>query len=133
MILNIFTDGASKGNPGKAGAGVAIYSKGDLVDTISSYLGIKTNNEAEYFALIRALEWIDEKKKKGIRIERVNVFADSQLVVKQMKGEYKVKAEKVIPLYEYAKSLCEGLEIKFNWIRREENSVADELANKALE
>lgn len=130
MILNIFTDGASRGNPGLAGAGVAIYHEGKLFDTISSYLGKKTNNEAEYLAVIRALEYIKERK---LGVSRINLFADSQLVVKQLMGQYKVKAPTIIPLYKQVQELKGDIEMKFNWIRREENSVADELANKGID
>lgn len=129
MVLNIFTDGASRGNPGHSGAGVAIYQDKVLLDTISLYLGKKTNNEAEYLALIAALEFVKEHKLNG----KINIFADSQLLVKQMKGEYKVKAPTIIPLFGRVNGLVFGLDIKYYWIRREENMVADSLANKAID
>lgn len=130
MILNIFTDGASRGNPGLAGAGVAIYQDKILFDTISAYLGKKTNNEAEYEAVIRAFQYI---KDKNLNVEKINLYADSQLVIKQLKGEYKVKAPTIIPLYKQLQGLMYGLNIKFHWIRREENLIADELANKGID
>lgn len=130
MVLNVFTDGASRGNPGKAGIGIVIYEGKQMAEVISDFVGIRTNNEAEYLALIRAVERILDMKKN----EKVNFFADSEFLVKQIKGEYKVKSERIKPLYEKAKKLLEKLgDFTFNWVGRSDNAEADELANKALD
>jgi len=128
MVLNVFTDGASRGNPGKAGIGVAIYRDKKLILEIHEYVGMRTNNEAEYLALIKALQKIKELNETS-----VNIFSDSEFLVKQMKKEYKVKAEKIIPLNQMAVNLLTGLEVKFHWVPREDNLKADELANKGID
>lgn len=131
MKLKIFTDGASRGNPGKAGAGAIIYTQSNtILEELFLYLGIKTNNEAEYLAVLLALKWmVKHNYNKAI------INADSQLVVKQLKKEYRVKALKIIPLFEEIQKLIRehNLELEFNWIRRENNSYADSLANKAID
>lgn len=128
MVFNIFTDGASRGNPGDAGAGVVMYDGKELYEEFSEYLGKKTNNEAEYTAVIRALERLDSMNEtKG------NIFADSEFLIKQVNGEYRVKSEKIKPLYEKVQKLLEGKEIKFHWVPREDNSKADSLANKGID
>ena len=130
MGYEIFTDGASRGNPGHSGIGIAVYNKDDeIFDEISHYIGTKTNNEAEYTAVIRALEYMKHRN-----IKDANIFCDSQLLVRQLKGEYKVKAHTLIPLHKQVKKLIDELEdVKFQWIKREENSHADSLANKAID
>lgn len=131
MELNIYTDGASRGNPGKAGAGIAIFNKDTPFDTISKYLGKKTNNEAEYEALLLALLWIKEHKYEN---KKITIYADSQLMVKQLNGEYKVKAPTIIPLFRDAKeTINKCKDIKFVWVRRDENKDADNLANIAID
>lgn len=127
-MINIFTDGASKGNPGNSGLGVAIYDGKEIKEEIFEFLGKKTNNEAEYLAFIKGIEKLIKMKET-----KANFFSDSEFLVKQMKGQYKVKAEKIVPLYEKAKELTKNLEITINWIPREDNKLADELANKAIE
>ena len=132
MVLKIYTDGASKGNPGKAGAGIAISDtdsdvRGPIYE-LSYPLGVKTNNEAEYLAVVRGLEFMDE-----MGFKEADFYSDSQLLVKQINGEYKVKAPKVIPLFNQVKSLLIGKTCSFKWLRREENSKADELANIGVE
>lgn len=127
--LNIYTDGASRGNPGESGAGAAIYNENNvLIDQISKYLGKKTNNEAEYYAVLYSIRYLIEHK-----FTKANFYCDSQLLVKQMLGEYKVKAKTIIPIYEEIKAISQNLELTFTWIRRENNTVADSLANKAID
>ena len=123
----IFTDGASRGNPGKAGAGVAVFENSVQIDRVYQYLGEKTNNEAEYLAVILALEWM---KKEGHK--EAKLFCDSQLLVRQLNGEYKVKAPTIVPLFKQAKELINGLTVSFTWVRREDNKEADALANRAI-
>ena len=93
MNLSIYTDGGSRGNPGRSGCGVVIYDdKNNIVFQQSQYLGIKTNNEAEYFGLINALSWLS-KNQSNYSIDKVTIFMDSQLIIRQMQGLYKVKAK----------------------------------------
>jgi len=134
MILHVYTDGGSRGNPGKSGSGVVIKNeKGEVMCQESRYLGIKTNNEAEYMALIGALRWILGNK-NNYSIEKIEFLSDSQLLVFQMMGKYKVKAAKIIPLYLEAIELLRKISSpnRFKHIYREENMLADMLANQAM-
>ncbi|MDZ4676004.1 MAG: ribonuclease HI family protein [Oligoflexia bacterium] len=126
----VYTDGASRGNPGPASAGVAIFSAdGKLLEEISLKLGNQTNNFAEYTALIEALKACAAGGAKVLMVR-----ADSQFMIRQMQGLYKVKAEGIIPLYQQCKKLTAHFEvIKFEHIPREQNVHADRLANKALD
>ncbi len=128
--LRIHTDGASRGNPGEAGIGVVIEDEsGKVIKEIRRYIGKATNNQAEYAALIDGL-----KAARGINADNVTVFADSELLVKQVKGEYKVKHPQLQPLFAEAKGLISGLKkFKINHIPREKNAHADALANEAID
>ena len=128
--LFIYIDGASKGNPGKAGYGFLIYDeKKNLVEKSGGFLGITTNNVAEYFALIFSL--ISAIKYNP---ESIIVYSDSQLMVKQINGEYKVKQEWIKRLYAVSKSLIGNFKkISIVYIPREENKEADNLANSFVE
>ncbi len=135
MELNIYTDGGSRGNPGISGYGLIIY--GDKKDTIcqeSKFLGIKTNNEAEYLAIIAALEWV-KKNQSFLNITKINFFADSQLMIRQLQGVYKVKAPTLLPLFSQAQQLLIQINIPYTFqdVRREYNKLADKLANKAMD
>lgn len=122
-------DGASKGNPGKAGAGAVMYdSIGNEIFTISRYLGKQTNNYAEYFALLLGLQ-----EASKINIEYLKVEGDSLLVINQINGKYKIKNEKLKTIYLAIQPLLNGFkDIKFKHIYRKNNIRADELANNAL-
>ena len=126
----LFTDGASRGNPGPASLGAVILStQGKVLKEISKPLGIQTNNYAEYMALLEGLLACAEGGAK-----KVTVKADSQFMIRQMKGEYKVKAEGIIPLYQKCSKVAALFQdIEFIHIPREENTVADRLANEALD
>lgn len=129
--VTVQIDGASRGNPGPAGIGVLIRGeKGEILKGISEYLGEeKTNNEAEYSALIRALG-----ASRDLEADKVNVLSDSQLLVRQMNGRYKVNSKNLKNLYRKALALeSEFKEVNYRHIPREENSAADELANSALD
>lgn len=128
--IKIYTDGASRGNPGPASVGVSFVTMEDEeFDTISEVLGEKTNNFAEYTALIMAL-----KKALENKVENVWVRTDSQLMVKQLKGEYSVKAEQIKELYQNAFGLLKKFKkVKLEHVLRTENKRADELANYALD
>ncbi len=127
--LIIYTDGASRNNPGEAGAGVYILQDGKPVETIARYLGRRTNNIAEYTAAIIGLE---HAAKLGA--SRVKLFADSELMVKQINGQYKVKNEGLKPLYNKVKELIAKIgSVEVQYIPREQNKEADALANKAID
>ena len=128
--LRIHTDGASRGNPGEAGIGVVIEDEsGKVIKEIRRYIGKATNNQAEYAALIDGL-----KAARGINADNVTVFADSELLVKQVKGEYKVKHPQLQPLFAQAKGLISGLKkFKISHVPREKNAHADALANEAID
>jgi len=128
MPLTIFTDGASFGNPGPMGIGVVIYKDGKKAGEMSEYLGNGTNNIAEYTAVIRALEYARESGEKEIHVK-----SDSQLVVRQLNGEYKVRDEKLKTLKRKIDSLREGMSVRFEHIPRERNEEADALSKEAAE
>ena len=125
----IYADGASRGNPGPAAIGAVIKDeRGRLIASISQRIGKATNNQAEYRAIIAALE---EADRLGAR--QVDIKMDSELVVRQINGEYRVKKATLKPLYQQVKQrqgLLEGFTITH--ILRQQNIEADKLANKAL-
>jgi len=128
IVVNV--DGASKGNPGESGIGVAIFDKdSNLINEACDYLGVATNNIAEYKALILGI-----KLSTKYNTKRVLFKADSELMVKQIKGEYRVKNAQLKLLFTEAQSLLKKLP---NWkimhVPREENKEADLLANKGVE
>jgi probable phosphoglycerate mutase len=123
-------DGGSRGNPGPSGYGAVVEdSKGQVVARLSRFLGIQTNNYAEYSGLLAVLEWAIENSAKHLR-----VVSDSELMVKQMKGLYKVKSPGLIPLWQEARRLkaqLEGFEMRHTL--RGGNKEADRLANEAMD
>jgi len=127
-IANV--DGASRGNPGPASYAVIVRGPdGKIVFEVGKYLGRATNNVAEYYALITALDYATTQ-----RIERLLVRSDSELLVRQMQGRYKVKSPDLRPLFERAHKLSRGFaHFAIEHVRRELNSEADELANIALD
>ena len=126
--LEIYIDGASKGNPGKSGIGVAIYRNGQLIRKISNYIGLATNNVAEYTALIYALE-----EALLLKADSIKINTDSQLLARQLNKIYKVRNAGIISLYNRAVHLLTGFEkILINHIPRENNVFADKLATEAV-
>jgi len=123
-------DGAARGNPGPASYGVVIRrADGTPVEALGKYIGRHTNNVAEYYALIAALDYAAAKG-----IKRLRVLSDSQLIVNQIKGLYKVKHPDLRPLHERAKKQAAGLEaFTIQYIPREQNGDADAAANAALD
>lgn len=122
----IFCDGASSGNPGPAGIGAVIKIGGDTVE-LSEHIGTATNNAAEYKALISAI-----KKALELKAEEVTAYLDSELLVKQLNGEYRVKNKGLLPLYGEAVFLLKRFKCyTINHVPREENREADALAKKA--
>lgn len=135
MKISIYTDGGARGNPGISGYGVVVLDEvGKVIYEESKFLGIKTNNEAEYMALVAALTWLNENWSDQ-KLTYVNFFSDSQLMVRQMQGIYKVKAPNLLGFYNSAKKLISSISIpvKFKDIRRDLNKLADELANQAMD
>jgi ribonuclease HI len=129
MELTIYTDGASRNNPGEAGAGVFITGENGTVREIARYLGTTTNNIAEYTAAIIGLE-----NAISLKASSVKLFADSELLVKQLNGQYKVKNEGLKPLYARAKELIARIgKVEVRHVRRDQNKEADALANKAID
>lgn len=126
MALVIFTDGAALGNPGPMGIGVVVFRGGTRVKEICEYAGQGTNNVAEYTAVMRALEFAREKGEKEIHIK-----SDSQLVIRQLNGEYKARDPKLKALKRKIDELCFGMAVRFEHIPREQNEDADELSKAA--
>lgn len=128
--LVLRTDGASRGNPGPAAAGVVIEAEdGTLLARGKRYLGEMTNNQAEYRALLIGL-----KAAARYRPAAVRVYMDSELVVKQMRGEYRVKDESLRPLFAEASAWAKRLpNVAFEHVPRAKNALADQLANEALD
>jgi ribonuclease HI len=126
-IANI--DGGSRGNPGPAGYGVRIELPDGAVVELKQALAHATNNVAEYRGLLAALRWAITQ-----RVARLRVRSDSELLVKQMRGEYRVKNPGLQPLYEEARSLTREFDrVTFEHVRREFNKDADRLANEAMD
>jgi ribonuclease HI len=127
--LTIYTDGAARGNPGPAAFAYIIQRDGQPDIEVKECLGQATNNVAEYTALLRAL---DHARALGGR--RLTIFSDSELLVKQMNGEYQVKHEGLRPLYAEAVRLRRNFDaVTIRHLRREENRRADQLCNEALD
>ena len=126
--LNI--DGASRGNPGPAAYGVLIRDPGGAaVAKLKKYIGRFTNNVAEYYGLIAAMDYAQSHGVRAIRIE-----SDSELLVKQMRGQYKVKSADLQPLYERAQKMSKAFDsFRIDHVYREQNREADALANEALD
>ncbi|MDR0653118.1 MAG: ribonuclease HI family protein [Synergistaceae bacterium] len=123
-----FFDGASRGNPGMAGAGCCIVDGGQVVWECAKYLGVKTNNEAEYAALIMLLA---EVHSRGV--DEIEVRGDSKLVVSQVNREWKINKPHLRILAKEAWSLMEGMKVHLVWVSREENRLADKLSNRAID
>lgn len=123
-------DGGSRGNPGPAAYGVVIRDgRGEIVARLKKYIGHNTNNVAEYFGLIAALDYAQTHGVRAMRVE-----SDSELMVKQLRGHYKVKSADLRPLYERAKKMSQTLEsFRIDHVYREQNREADALVNQALD
>ena len=128
--IKIYTDGGARGNPGPAGVGVVVYDKDDnVIDTKSEYIGETTNNQAEYRAVVVAMELIDKYE-----VDEINFFLDSELVVKQLNREYKVKNKGLAPLFvKIYNNTLKYKKVTFTHVRREFNKEADKLANIAMD
>lgn len=123
-------DGGSRGNPGPAAYGVVIRNeRGEIIANLKKYIGRTTNNVAEYYSLIAALDYAQSSGARALRIA-----SDSQLLVMQMRGQYKVKSADLRPLFERAKKMSQTFEsFQIDHVYREQNAEADALANEALD
>jgi ribonuclease HI len=126
----LFTDGAARGNPGPAGAGAVIVSAdGHIVAKLGKFLGEETNNVAEYMGLILGL-----RRAKAMGIKELDVLSDSELMVRQLNGDYAVKADHLKPLHDEARTLLKAFsEVEVRHIPREENGLADAMSNRAID
>jgi ribonuclease HI len=126
----VYIDGGSRGNPGPAGYGVVIQDgAGKTVHTLSESIGKATNNVAEYRALVAALEYVLNQD-----TSRLQVYCDSELVVRQMQGRYRVQSPDLKPLHALARQLAGRLEqFRIQHLPREQNRLADRLANEAMD
>ena len=123
-------DGGSRGNPGPASYGVVIRDpRGEVVAKLKKYIGRSTNNVAEYYGLIAALDYAQSHGIRALRVE-----SDSELLVKQMRGQYKVKSAELRPLFERARKMAQSFDsFRIDHVYREKNAEADALANEALD
>ncbi|MEK9200921.1 MAG: ribonuclease HI family protein [Patescibacteria group bacterium] len=132
--ISIFTDGGSRGNPGPAASAFIIYdSSNTTLHQHGFYLGIATNNQAEYQAVIEALKYIRDTL---YEIHNTNFYLDSELVVKQLRGEYKIKDPNLQTKSQEIKNiifLLPSNSVRFTHVPREQNSAADALVNKTLD
>jgi ribonuclease HI len=130
VVHLIQMDGAARGNPGQASYGVVVRDpSGAVVGRLKKHIGRATNNVAEYYALIAALDYAQAHAIRNLRVE-----SDSELLVKQMRGLYKVKSADLRPLFERARKMSQGFaSFRIEHVRREHNREADALANEALD
>jgi len=128
--LIIFTDGVARGNPGEAGFGVIIKDKdGNILEKVGGYLGIATNNFAEYSAMIAAL-----KAARKYNADKIEIYSDSELMVRQLNGVYRVRSKKLLPLFKEVMQFISAEKcVTISHIPREKNKEADTLANKVVD
>lgn len=127
--LEIYIDGASRGNPGRSGAGILIRETKGSIHRLKRYLGILTNNQAEYEALINAL-----KAAKGLKKNHLMIYSDSLLLVSQINGNWRTRNPNILALSKKARSLIKGFKhVEVHHIPRELNREADRLANAAID
>lgn len=132
QTLTVNTDGGARGNPGPAAIGAVVYNeRGEEVQRLSRYLGVATNNQAEYQALVMALEWIEHNYGQA----QVYARLDSELVVRQLNGEYKMKNVALKPWFERVREVegALGAPVRYTHVPRAENKLADQLVNEALD
>lgn len=126
----LFIDGAARNNPGPAGAGICLIKNDKQVKKLGFYLGNKTNNQAEYGALLIGVYYLKQHIEPD---DHADIISDSQLLVRQFKGEYKVKHHELKPLHMLAKKMLEGVTFSVTHVLREHNEIADEMANKGID
>ncbi len=134
--LRIYTDGGSRGNPGPSALGVYIENEsGMTLDEIGQYLGLTTNNIAEYSAIVAGLNWVVEHKSEMPSLTKVNFYMDSQLAASQLNGLYRIKNPKLRELLFAARQKESeiGLPVEYSHVPREQNKKADRMVNVALD
>ncbi len=132
MELTVFCDGGARGNPGPAAAGVAIFCQEKPLFQAGVFLGRRTNNEAEYQAVILALEWLEQHWPAA---KKITFYLDSRLVVSQVNGRFRLRAANLRPLLAQVKEKISQLKgkVDFVYVPREKNRLADQLVNQALD
>lgn len=130
VVLTLSVDGASRGNPGKSGVGIFLQNNKKIVFKNGFYIGIKTNNQAEYLALLIGVIIAKNQMQK---IDTLTVQSDSQLLVYQMQGRYKVKNPEIKKLYSALKIELKTIKTVFKHVEREYNTDADALANNGID
>jgi ribonuclease HI len=128
--VRVYSDGAARGNPGLSGAGaVLIAPSGQVVDRLGKFLGTQTNNFAEYMGLLLGL-----RRARALGVREVEVYADSELMIRQLGGRYQVKSPSLKPLYDEAVRLLNDFSrVKLVHVPREMNQLADEMSNRAID
>lgn len=131
-VISIYCDGGSRGNPGPAAGAFVALDKGRVVHKHSKFLGSVTNNFAEYTAVLMALEWL--AKNKNIK-RKIYFYLDSQLVVRQLSGVYKIKSQHLKPLFAKIIKTQRNMnkDVKYFSVPREKNKLADKLVNKMID
>lgn len=128
-IIKVFCDGGSRGNPGPAASGVVFTTgRDEVIATYSEYLGVTTNNQAEYKAVVLALE-----KLVDFSFNQIEFYLDSELVVKQIKGIYRVKNAQLQPIYQDIKNKLQNIHYSMTHVYREQNKLADKAVNDCLD
>ncbi len=133
--LSIFCDGGARGNPGPAAIGFVIFQNGKIVHKFFKRIGEATNNVAEYRAVIAALEWLGNNPEIiNSKLLIINFYLDSQLIVNQLKGNFKIKNSNLQKLIVRAKNIERKIkgEVHYSYIPRRQNKIADALVNRAL-
>ncbi len=123
----VYTDGACSGNPGPMGIGAVVYKGGEILKEISQAIGEGTNNIAEYEAVKAGLE-----EAITLGADAVEVRTDSRLVVQQLSGKFRIKAPHLREIKKEIDALAEGLDVRYTWVEREKNALADKLAKDAI-
>lgn len=126
----LYVDGAARNNPGPAGAGFYLLKDGVPVEEQGMYLGNKTNNQAEYLALLLGVYYAQNHMGPG---DTLTIKADSQLMVRQIQGIYKIKNQELARMYSVIKTMLDALQFRIEHVRREQNKVADKLANAGID
>ena len=127
--LTIFADGGSRGNPGQSATGFVIYDDNNQEITRGGeYIGVTTNNQAEYLAVKHSLQSAQQ-----FHPEQINFYLDSMLVVNQMKGIYKIKNRDLWPVHQQIKDLSNDINVSFTHVKRDKNEVADAIVNEVLD
>lgn len=132
--IKLYTDGGARGNPGPGGYGYQVIDSTSgaeiILEKSGNYLGTCTNNQAEYQGLLAGLRWVTD----NLETEKLEIFMDSMLIVNQVKGQFKVKNQALKPLYQETMQLLKNFKnYSISHIRREQNYVADFLANQAMD